>query len=217
MSVETQSATLDHYHKAGGTFNHDTKEWEWEPVQWQKRGSLYYSNREIPDEFWTESSWTINRRKPRKVAGCILLRPNKDDSYDILVVQCYHNKFGFPKGKCNENESFLDAAMREFEEEIGTTVSLNKSNLTIKRNERHKHVTFYIQIVPSDYEIKTFPIANVEITAFGWVNQRDIHRLDLTDLTRHILRDLNKLLMRSSQLKKLVYKDIKNERSTRLF
>lgn len=190
---------------ASGTFNKETREWEWDPVEWKRQGSFYVSNRHIPGEYFNYDYWVPpgTRRKKRNVAGCIILRPPKHsqnaihglNDYEVLVVQCYNNKFGFPKGKCNDGETFIDAAMREFKEETGTDIKLSKNDklYTITFKEYNKEIVFYVKIVPSDFEITSFPIADVEITAFGWVKLSEVHKLKLADLTKKLVRKLKSM------------------------
>ncbi len=194
---------------ASGNFNKETSEWEWDPVEWKPKETPFFkgylSNRHIPGEYFNYDYWVPpgTKRKRRNVAGCIILRPPKIttphcaihniNDYEVLVVQCYNNKFGFPKGKCDDGESFIDAAMREFKEETGTDIQLSKHKdklYTITFKEYNKDVVFYVKIVPSDFEITSFPIADVEITAFGWVKLSDIHHLKLADLTKKLIRRL---------------------------
>jgi 8-oxo-dGTP pyrophosphatase MutT (NUDIX family) len=174
-------------YKASGIYDNLTDKWSWEPVEWKKKGTIYYSNRDIPDRYWNPEKWKKYHNKYRNIAGCIVLRPNKT-SYDVLVVQSYNNKFGFPKGKCDQNETFLEAAMREFKEETGSEIEItSKNTYQITFKGKLKQVTFYVIIVSPDYDIDTFPIADVEITAFGWIPLQDLTKLPLNDVSKRTL------------------------------
>lgn len=52
--------------------------------------------------------------------GIIPLRRNEDGEWSFLVVQNIHDgQWGFPKGHAEGAESPFDAALREFDEEVG--------------------------------------------------------------------------------------------------
>lgn len=172
--------------KASGKYNPKNKNWEWDKVTWRfdQSKNVYYSNRDYPNHFWNASNWkkSIKKKEQRNgAAGIILLRPGKTGGYDVFVVQCYKNKFGFPKGKRNYEESFFTAALREFKEETGTQLTFEQKTFKrIEINSRYKDdeilnkyitkkIVFYVLVVPTDFEIRTKPEADVEITSFGWV------------------------------------------------
>ena len=62
-------------------------------------------------------------KKSIPVKGAILL--DKTLNYVLLVQGYYSSKdsWGFPKGKVNEDESDVDAAVREVREEVGYDIS----------------------------------------------------------------------------------------------
>lgn len=193
--------------KASGYINKETNQWEWEQVEWKFKNGLYHSNREIPDEFWKENKWRKKGNHRRNIAGVILLRPVKNSKeYEVLIVQCYNNKFGFPKGKCNINEPYYEAALREFKEETGTDLQSYAPQNYIKINQdRNRTVVFYIVVVPSEYDIKTKPLSDVEITAFGWVKLKDIHRIELSNLARKTIDYLSRKYGMKIHLKKNIH------------
>ena len=73
---------------------------------------------------------------------CILCNCNYftgQTTYFCLVKLLCKTKYDLPKGKKEDNESFLDAAMREVYEETGLffnkrTISFLKKNYQIKKN-----------------------------------------------------------------------------------
>lgn len=186
--------------KASGVYDEKSKEWIWDKVSWYQspETGFYYSNRQIPSNYFKKHFWKGHvDKKNRNIAGIILLRKpkigNQKENYEVLLVQCYNNKFGFPKGKCDENEEYKDAAMREFKEETGTELTISNNAHQIKLVHRpNKRIIFYVMFVNSDFEINTFPLADVEITAFGWIKLKDLHLLELSNLTKKTVECLEK-------------------------
>ena len=61
-------------------------------------------------------------KKEIPVAGALIFRPGTLDSFEVLcVLGTESQKWGFPKGKCNQYESLYDCAKREVMEETGWT------------------------------------------------------------------------------------------------
>lgn len=174
---------------ATGKYDKVNNEFNWEPVTWRKdpRTGLFHSNRKYPKRFW-RCRWD---KKPKDIAGVILLKKSKKDpsGYEIFIVQCYNDKWGFPKGKLNGNESFLEGAQREFYEESGTRLDLSDSLGTIKIvDNRHKrNIVFYLHIVKDDFRINSTPLADVEITAFGWLGFSRLEHFKLSNLAKKFL------------------------------
>lgn len=61
-------------------------------------------------------------------AGCIIIYKNK-----VLIVQSNFNKWGFPKGTRNPEESVLECAIRETREETSLVVDLTESDRLLYR------------------------------------------------------------------------------------
>ena len=156
--------------------------WKWEPVKWTKGPEgLYHSNRDIPDEFWNKN-WK-RRHKIRDIAGIILLRKNIHNRYEVFVVQCYNNKYGFPKGSLLPKETFEEAAIREFYEETGTKLECPLTHkISFKKANTSTTVTFFIIEKDHTFDIKTKPIADVEITAYGWIELHLFTKLPISNL-----------------------------------
>jgi len=178
-----------------GRFNENLKEWSWDPVTWKKNSNtgLLHSNREYPKKFW-HYSWD---KRPKDIAGVLLLRKTDKDptGHEVFVVQCYGDKFGFPKGKLNHKENPLDGAKREFLEESGTLIDLKaQKELKIQDIRFKRNIVFYVHIVNKDFEIETTPLADVEITAFGWIGISKIKNINLSNLAKRVInRSINHL------------------------
>jgi ADP-ribose pyrophosphatase YjhB (NUDIX family) len=65
----------------------------------------------------------VYKNIPRKKSGIIYLDRRKNK---ILLVQSRGNLWGFPKGTVKENEEFQECAIREFFEETGIKVCVEK-------------------------------------------------------------------------------------------
>jgi 8-oxo-dGTP pyrophosphatase MutT (NUDIX family) len=179
--------------KAKGYYDPVKNQWNWENVSWEfcEKNKLYKSNRGYPQSFWTKTTWSPKRKH---TAGVVLLKYTPD-GYKVLIVQCYDNKFGFPKGTCNYNETFKDAAVRELQEEIGIRININDYNsvqIPIKHYSERK-IVFYVVFVDDSFEITTFPskgLGDVEITAFGWVKLEDLCKFKTSHITKKTCESL---------------------------
>lgn len=200
--------------KATGWFNKESKQWEWENVKWKTcNDGIFKSNRHYPNGyFWNHKKYKQHyaQKRFRNTSGVILLRPIQDkyigskdlNKYDVFVVQCYNFKFGFPKGTCNANESYINAAMREFKEETGTDIELLQENsfrlnMNTKKLNPHYHnkrTVFFLKFVPSNFDIHTFPEDDVEITAFGWINLNKLLQYDVSNLVKLTYKQIINLL-----------------------
>lgn len=168
-------------HKASGKKikNH----FHWDSVTWKKcKCGLVHSNRSIPPEFW-KRKW-IKKTKREKV-GTMLIR---EDS--IWITQSYNKCFGFPKGEKEEGETDKETCIREFKEETGSVITQDmlSDKLKIVTRVRDIKYTFYILYVNSDYDIKTFPEDDVEITTFGWKKLDHIFEVHLSKAIRKTLK-----------------------------
>lgn len=156
--------------------------WLWERADWEKcRCGLTHSNRVIPNEYWnTWKNVPIYPKKSRYVNGIILLKGNK-----IFITQSYSNVFGFPKGGSSDDMEFpIMGALREFKEETGS--DLEKlfpardftacPQITWFNSFSRIHYHFFIVSVYEWFDIKTFPLDDIEISSFGWIDISDINK-----------------------------------------
>lgn len=98
--------------------------------------------------------------------GAILL--DQSLNYVLLVQGFYGKSWGFPKGKINEEEPFVECATREVKEETGYDCSQQISTESfIERNINETSVRLYIvRGVDKGFEFK--PIARNEIKDIKW-------------------------------------------------
>lgn len=165
--------------------------WRWDPVTWKKCWcGIYHSDRMIPSEFW-EQKW--EKRKGPKLTAGILLWKQVGKIRQFFMIQSYGNLYGFPKGSLEPEESYFDGALREFHEETGTKISLNKNKcLELRKVMGNNRISIFVVRVPSDYEIKTQPIADVEVSSYGFISELRIRQLKLNKVTKDILNIIEK-------------------------
>lgn len=109
-------------------------------------------------------------------AGIIFVR-FKDGVPYILCLRAY-SSFDFPKGKIEEGESELAAAVRETEEEAGLTeIGFDFGYDTIKLMNDGKHkkeVTLFMATTEQEPEIRKNPdTGKYEHHGFGWLSLPD--------------------------------------------
>lgn len=171
---------------ASGTF--DSGEWVWKPQKWFycKSCGLYHGNRHIPKEYWNKK-W----KKQKSSAGVILTRYNPfKKEKEFFVVQSYHNLYSFPKGSVEPLETVQEAASRELWEETGIKHNL-EGCFQYKHYISSKSKTFFLLNINYDSYQKCKPLNNTpEITSWGWVSSKDIHKLPLNKITKEILKKL---------------------------
>ena len=160
-----------------------TMKWKWDPVKWSfyPDSDMYASNRIIPPAFWNKV-W--DKKKPvYRVAGVILIRNGR-----ILVVQSYWNKFGFPKGTVNDNESHEDAARRELLEETGIRFR-GKFAFSIPYRSERTDARFFVASGP-ELDDTRFPIYGCEITSIGYVAPSQLTNMNKNKITDSVYSKL---------------------------
>lgn len=169
-------------------------EWVWDKVEWSKCSAcgVFHSNRLIPARFW-EKSW---KSEPKKnTAGVVLMKTVRVNGVSVdkfLMVQSYHNSFGFPKGKVETGETTRQAAEREFFEETGTAINLDKCmeirhSVYSSKTDSEKIISFFIKRVPAEFNVFTFPISDNEITSFGWISDCSFKYFKINKMSQDVL------------------------------
>ena len=128
-----------------------------------------------------------------KTAGIIIFKESKvllvrhQDKSDHMV-----GKYGIPAGRINDNESDIDAAIRELEEETGLIADKEKLRAIpktytadIKRKDRIKQFSLKV-FVCADYSGE---IRGSEETAPEWIEIKDLNKLDLLPNVEMIIAD----------------------------
>ena len=80
-------------------------------------------------------------------AGAIVYTKNNNE-INYLLIQDFHNNWGFPKGHLENDETLFVAAKREISEEVGLTVSIDSNFLEplnyIMPNGKEKQSNYFI-------------------------------------------------------------------------
>ena len=178
-------------YKASGRMLPDNT-WVWEPVTWTKCWcGLFHSNRHIPDKFW-DRTWE-KKKGPKLSAGIMLWKESSNGRRKFFMVQSYGNLFGFPKGSLDPKEEYFDGALREFYEETGTNIKIDKKKcLEIRKVIGDNRVSIFVIKVPKDFEIKTQPKADVEISAYGFIDEYSLRYYKTNRVTRDTIEIINK-------------------------
>ncbi|EAX95291.1 hydrolase, NUDIX family protein [Trichomonas vaginalis G3] len=111
------------------------------------------------------------RKSHQNLLTCGAICLNKDLTKVLVIAHTITpNQFAFPKGKIDEGETPLLAAIRETEEEANFDVSpyiLENYSFRYKRKSRADGVFFFATNVP---EVELKPSLPAEICKIGWVD-----------------------------------------------
>ncbi len=119
-------------------------------------------------------------------AGIIVF--NKD--WTILVSTKYKN-YSFPKGKRNKNESTIDAAWRELQEETGLTKNdvelINDFTINEHNDKGNLSITYFVGKLIKNVDELIFDANELENSE--WFNVNTVYKLKkLKDRRKDILR-----------------------------
>jgi 8-oxo-dGTP pyrophosphatase MutT (NUDIX family) len=123
--------------------------------------SWAYSNKKIDYKF------KYNKKK----AGGILKHKNR-----LLLVQSRGNMWGFPKGSLELNESMLDCALREVQEETSLLIPFTENDKKYYINDT---VFFYknLEDAPSINHQKIKKIKNNDCSGIAWINLECLEKI----------------------------------------
>lgn len=109
------------------------------------------------------------------VMGAVIL---SEDYKKVLLVKGWNsNSWSFPRGKINQNESDLNCAQREVEEETGFDI--------VKHGANEKH---FIEFHTKEQKVKLFIVPGVsESTRFAPQTRKEVSAIEW-----HTIADLNK-------------------------
>jgi len=125
----------------------------------------------------------INEQKQLDLsAGFVIIQDNK-----ILLEHPTGNKwygtYSFPKGRIEEGEDFLEAALRETEEEIGYPVNPKDVvsgphfiDYTDKKDKLYKRVYYYVVKPSQPISNKDFSLQEEEVDWAGFLTKEDANK-----------------------------------------
>ncbi len=120
------------------------------------------------------------------------------DSVEFLLTQHIEGHWAFPKGHAEENESLLETAQREFEEETGVVQYRVDESKTFQEEYYpqqdgevlHKIVIYYPAWV-SDKKVK---IQESEVADYGWFEYKEALKKITFSGSKKILREVKKYI-----------------------
>ena len=84
-----------------------------------------------------------------------------NNEINYLVIKDFHGNYGFPKGHIENNETQIEAALREIKEEVGLDVSLDDNFIQelnyVMPNGKDKRSIYYL----AEYKDQT-PVKQLE-------------------------------------------------------
>lgn len=84
-----------------------------------------------------------------------------NNEINYLVIKDFHGNYGFPKGHIENNETQIEAALREIKEEVGLEVSLDENFIQelnyVMPNGKDKRSIYYL----AEYKDQT-PVKQLE-------------------------------------------------------
>lgn len=135
-----------------------------------------------------------------KSAGVIIVASNRTQIRYLLLHYGWGH-WGFPKGNIEAEESALQAAIREAEEETGlTNISLINGfkekieyHYRRKKKQVHKEVVYFLAETTAEDTV----ILSHEHSGFKWVGFTDAYELLTYENTRHILEKAHLLYIQT--------------------
>jgi 8-oxo-dGTP pyrophosphatase MutT (NUDIX family) len=105
--------------------------------------------------------------KQANKAGGILMHNGK-----VLIVQSRGNKWGFPKGSLENNETIAECAQREVREETSLNLRLSNDDIQITYKEPHQtKLTFFLTRLNESptIDIDSLKKPGNDCTGIGWI------------------------------------------------
>jgi len=111
-----------------------------------------------------------------------------DDAGRVLVGQrtvedLYFQKWEFPGGKLEANESAEMALQREFKEEVGIVVLSSSELMKLDHDYPDRHVRLHVQII----EEYAGSVRALEGQALQWVSVEELNNLDFLKGNQRII------------------------------
>lgn len=130
-----------------------------------------------------------NNSKKRKKNVCGICLFSRDGRKILLVKQREAQKWGFPKGSKETNESKFICMQRELAEETGINLK-DYPHTVLNEYTKFQCNLFFVQLHIDEKVIKLAPKDTTEIEISTWINLNDISTLSLNRITKDTLHNL---------------------------
>ena len=110
-----------------------------------------------------------------EAAGCVVWRPGPDGVQVLAVHRPRYDDWSMPKGKLDAGETFLEAAVREVEEETGCTGEIGTELDPVFYDDhkgRNKIVRYWLMAADESFDVEAF-VANDEVDVLAWMEIDD--------------------------------------------
>ena len=115
-------------------------------------------------EYENNNSVHTNNNRRRRKAGVII---HNTKTNHLLIIQSRGNMWGFPKGSMEEDETFIDCAIRELKEE--TSIDIDKKELT-KEYKLNTNIRYYYVETSTNYDNLVIPKCdNNDASGMCWI------------------------------------------------
>lgn len=107
-----------------------------------------------------------------KAAGCIVWRHVETADVVLVVHRPRYDDWSFPKGKLDVGETFLEAAVREVQEETGCTGTIGTELDPVKYRDhkgREKIVRYWLMTPDATFDAEAFE-PNEEVDVLSWMD-----------------------------------------------
>ena len=130
---------------------------------------------------------SVTERKPLNCAGVIVISQNKY----VLMVKTHKNHYSYPKGKRNkkENETTIETAKRELEEETG--IKLDKLDYQFGMQYDEGTIRYLLAFTDELHELN--PIDKNEVKDAKWMQFNDVFNINcyyFNNMRKNILREI---------------------------
>jgi len=137
---------------------------------------------------------SFTRNKNFNKAGIIIRWKNKNDTY-FLVTQSYNNKWGFPKGQQENNETLIECALREVKEETSLDLQYLQEPISQSKRINCRNMKFFTHTM-TDIEKIDFDLLKLDLsfdsTGIGWIKLHcdcNYENISLNSVTKYIIKN----------------------------
>jgi 8-oxo-dGTP pyrophosphatase MutT (NUDIX family) len=114
-------------------------------------------------------------------AGVLLRHTNGDDVAFFLALRSLHchrgGTWAIPGGAMDEGETPLEAALREFSEEVGPLTA--SYEIVQMHEDDHGGWSYWTVVLDVDHRFDPPPVHSWETDDARWISRDEVHQLDL--------------------------------------